>query len=341
MFVQIALVVFVVVVYYFGFEWRGKHMIHIQGQGVFVTGCDSGFGHEVVKRLDKIGFTVFAGYLHPDGEGAKALRDTCSEYLHIVKLDVTKADDIEKAREYVEKVHQETGCGLWGVVNNAGIDLYGDVEFLTLDLYRRVADVNLFGTISVTKTFLPLIRKSKGRVINVTSVKGRIYYPCISAYGVTKHGIETFSDCLRVEMARFGVKVSLVEPGNFSTCTAIVKGENYQRLLKARDAMWEAASPEVKETYGKEYFFAQYERLSHLTSSYPNCDPVSDAIEDALANENPAARYLVAGGSGLYDDCILARFINVLPTCVMDYLSTNWMTKGLPKIKALDKTTTK
>lgn len=71
-----------------------------------------------------------------------------------------------------------------------------------------------------------------GRVINVTSVKGRIYYPCISAYGVTKHGIETFSDCLRVEMARFGVKVSLVEPGNFSTCTAIVKGENVRLSQK-------------------------------------------------------------------------------------------------------------
>lgn len=86
----------------------------------------------------------------------------------------------------------------------------------------------------------------------------------------------------------------------------------YQRLLKARDAMWEAASPEVKETYGKEYFFAQYERLSHLTSSYPNCDPVSDAIEDALANENPAARYLVAGGSGLYDDCVGYPFFKII-----------------------------
>lgn len=86
----------------------------------------------------------------------------------------------------------------------------------------------------------------------------------------------------------------------------------YQRLLKARDAMWEAASPEVKETYGKEYLFAQYERLSHLTSSYPNCNPVSDAIEDALANENPAARYLVAGGSGLYDDCVGYPFFKII-----------------------------
>lgn len=68
--------------------------------------------------------------------------------------------------------------------------------------------------------------------------------------------------------------------------------------------MWEAADPEVKETYGKNYLFAQYERLAHITSSYHSCDPVSDAIEDALVNENPAARYLVAGGSGAYDDCV-------------------------------------
>ena len=71
-----------------------------------------------------------------------------------------------------------------------------------------------------------MLSLSTGRVIIVTSVKGRIYYPCISAYGVTKHGLETFSDCLRVEMERFGVKVSLIEPGNFSTCTDIVKGNN-------------------------------------------------------------------------------------------------------------------
>ncbi|XP_022308697.1 D-beta-hydroxybutyrate dehydrogenase, mitochondrial-like [Crassostrea virginica] len=335
MFVQIALVLFVLLVLYISFEWRGKHLIYIEGQGVFITGCDSGFGHEVVKRLDKIGFTVFAGCLDPEGEGAKALKDNCSENVHIVKLDVTKEEDIQQARAYIEKVHEDTGCGLWGVVNNAGIDLYGDVELLTMDLYRKVADVNLWGTIHVTKVFLPLIRKSKGRVIIVTSVKGRIYYPCISAYGVTKHGLETFSDCLRVEMERFGVKVSLIEPGNFSTCTDIVKGNNYKRLLRDRDSMWEAADVEIKETYGKEYFFAQYERLAHLTSSYPNCNPVSDAIEDALMNENPAARYLVAGGVGLYDDCILARIINFLPTCVMDYLSANWALKGLPRIKAL------
>ncbi|XP_061181383.1 D-beta-hydroxybutyrate dehydrogenase, mitochondrial-like [Saccostrea echinata] len=335
MFVQIALILFVLFIFYIGFEWRGKKLIYIEGQGVFITGCDTGFGHEVVKRLDKLGFTVFAGCLNPDGEGATALKTSCSENVHIVKIDVTKPDDIRRARAYVEKVHEETGCGLWGIVNNAGIDLYGDVELLTMDLYRRVMDVNLFGMINVTKIFLPLIRKSKGRVVNVTSVKGRIYFPCISAYGVTKHGIETFSDCLRVEMARFGVKVSLIEPGNFSTCTAIVKGDNYKRLLRDRDAMWEAADPEVKETYGKDYFFAQYERLAHLTSSYPDCDPVSDAIADALANENPAARYLVAGGSGLYDECMLARIINFVPTCVMDYLCTRWALKGLPKIKTL------
>ncbi|XP_048728277.2 retinol dehydrogenase 7-like [Ostrea edulis] len=337
MFVQIALILFVLFIYYISYEWRGKKRIYVEGQGVFITGCDTGFGHEVVKLLDKVGFTVFAGCLNPEGEGATALKTNCSENVHIVKLDVTQSQDIRQARAYVDKIHEETGCGLWGVVNNAGIDLYGDVELLTMSMYRRVADVNLFGMMEVTKTFLPLLRKSKGRLVNVTSVKGRIYFPCTSAYGITKHGIETFSDSLRVEMARFGVKVSLVEPGDFSTCTAIVKGENYKRLLKDRDDMWEAADPEVKETYGKNYLFAQYERLAHITSSYYSCDPVSDAIEDALVNENPAARYLVAGGSGAYDDCMLARIINFVPTCVMDYISLRWATKGYPSIKALER----
>ena len=79
-----------------------------------------GFGHEVVKRLDKIGFIVFAGCLDPEGEGAKALKDNCSENVHIVKLDVTKEEDIQQARAYIEKVHEDTGCGRFFICQDSG-----------------------------------------------------------------------------------------------------------------------------------------------------------------------------------------------------------------------------
>ncbi|KAK7086742.1 (2R,3R)-2,3-butanediol dehydrogenase [Halocaridina rubra] len=85
-----------------------------------------------------------------------------------------------------------------------------------MSTFRRLADVNLFGCVLVTKTFLPLVRKAKGRIVNVTSVQGRMSSPLVSAYDLTKYAIEGFSDCLRHELRQFGVKVSVIEPGNFT-----------------------------------------------------------------------------------------------------------------------------
>ena len=110
---------------------------------------------------------------------------------------------------------------------------------------------------------------STGRVIIVTSVKGRIYYPCISAYGVTKHGLETFSDCLRVEMERFGVKVSLVEPGNFSTCTDIVKGNNVRESwIKILSFEWRIVTEECsmfKNVVWREKFSVRFFNFYYST----------------------------------------------------------------------------
>lgn len=96
--------------------------IHGKGQGVFITGCDTGFGYDLAKRLDGLGFRVFAGCLNSNGKEAGELARSCSNLLHVVQLDVTKEDQITAAKAYVETVHKNTGCGLWALVNNAGID---------------------------------------------------------------------------------------------------------------------------------------------------------------------------------------------------------------------------
>ncbi|NWX86811.1 BDH protein, partial [Nothoprocta ornata] len=105
--------------------------------------------------------------------------------------------------------------GLWGLVNNAGISTFGEVEFTSLDKYKEVAEINLWGTVRVTKAFLPLIRRAKGRVVNVASMLGRMASPSRSCYCISKFGVEAFSDCLRQEMYRWGVRVILIEPSNF------------------------------------------------------------------------------------------------------------------------------
>nr|XP_022329706.1 D-beta-hydroxybutyrate dehydrogenase, mitochondrial-like isoform X2 [Crassostrea virginica] len=280
----------------------------------------SGFGHELVKRLDQLGFTVFAGCLSEKSEGAQNLQKECTRRVHILKLDVTKSEDIRRAADTVEKICR--GTGLWALVNNAGIDSFGDVEFCTMEMYRRVADVNLFGLIHVTKALLPLIRKCKGRVVNVTSVKGILSRPTISVYGNTKFGAENFSDCLRLEMRKFGVKVSIVEPGNFGGLTGIVRDQNLERLMSEMEKMWESADEEVQEAYGREHLEEQFTGLHKASQNCaPNMGPVLRALEDALTSETPAIRYLVDGGRGLIDWYnLFGRMNYYLPTEWMDFI---------------------
>lgn len=297
-----------------------------EGQGVFITGCDTGFGYDLAKRLDGLGFRVFAGCLNSGGKEAEELMKSCSNLLHIVQLDVTKEEQINAAKAFVEKVHKDTGCGLWALVNNAGIDCFGDIEFCPMEFYRRVADVNLFGMVHVTKTFLPMIRKSKGRVINNTSVKGRISLPRISVYGITKYGGENFSDCLRLEMRKFGVKVVIVEPGEFGGVTGILSGSNLKRLHDDKELMWKKADPDVKQVYGRKYLESQFSGLDKAAdTSYRTTAPVIDAFVDAVTLVNPKTRYLVDGGRGLVDKyCLYARLNSYLPTAWMDVLVDRW-----------------
>ncbi|XP_048728279.2 D-beta-hydroxybutyrate dehydrogenase, mitochondrial-like isoform X1 [Ostrea edulis] len=325
MFVLAGVVALIACLFFLYGKTKSIRRIKIHGQGVLITGCDTGFGHQLVQRLDEMGFTVFAGCLSDKSQGAETLKRICTKRVHILQLDVTKSEDILQARKTVQK-----GCaapGLWAVVNNAGIDSFGDIEFCTLDMYRRVAEVNLFGMIHVTKVFLPLVRKSKGRIVNVTSVKGVLSRPTISVYGATKFGAENFSDCLRLEMRKFGVKVSIIEPGNFGGLTGIVKDQNLKRLMNEMEIMWEHAEDDVKQAYGRAHLEGQFTGLHKaLETCSPTMKPVIDALEDALVNERPSVRYLVDGGRGLVDWYNLyARIHYYLPSKWMDFvLDTSW-----------------
>lgn len=137
---------------------------------VLVTGCDSGFGNLVARKLERYGFEVFAGCLFPDQEGAQKLQRETSKKLRVVKLDVTKKEDVANVIAQVK----ESGFELWSVVNNAGVAEYVPAEWGDdVEEYHRMMDVNVFGLVRVTKACLPLLRKSKGRVVNLGSMTGR------------------------------------------------------------------------------------------------------------------------------------------------------------------------
>ncbi|XP_070531614.1 D-beta-hydroxybutyrate dehydrogenase, mitochondrial-like [Ptychodera flava] len=161
-------------------------MLPVDGRTVFITGCDSGFGHQLACRLDKLGLTVFAGCLIEGGDGAQKLRSLCSRSLKIVPIDVTSDDSVRLAQKIVEDSLPDKSKGLWAVVNNAGIWRWGEIEWAKVDIFKEVAEVNVYGMVRVTKAFLPLIRQAKGRIVNVGSMSGMFTVPAGATYCMSK-----------------------------------------------------------------------------------------------------------------------------------------------------------
>ncbi|KAL4635874.1 D-beta-hydroxybutyrate dehydrogenase, mitochondrial-like [Arapaima gigas] len=265
--------------------------VKTEGKAVLITGCDSGFGFALAKHLHKLGFTVFAGCLLKDkGEdGAVELENTHSEQMKVLQLDVCSEEQVAQAVEFVKAHLADPEKGLWAVVNNAGVSTFGEVEFTSMETYKQMMDVNLWGTVRVTKAFLPLIRQAKGRVVNVASIYGRMGNALRSPYCVSKYGVEAFSDCLRYEMKRWGVKVIVIEPGNFIAATGIL---NRDVVAATADKLWKEAPSDVQKDYGKVHFEQHVAMLrSYCNSGQRDVAPVLGDITDAVTSRYPYTRY--------------------------------------------------
>ncbi|EDO43022.1 predicted protein [Nematostella vectensis] len=275
---------------------------------VLITGCDSGFGRAAAIKLDELGLSVFAGCLTESG--ASKLARQCSDRLQTLILDVTNPDDIKKAHEQV-KQHLPQHTGLWGLVNNAGIAMFTAVELTPLSEYKKMADVNLWGLIDVTLTFLPLIRKCGGRVVNISSIAGRLSIPNTGPYSVTKYGVEAFSDALRREVSPWGVKVTLVEPGGFHT-RFLAEGA----LEKKLQTLWESANEQLRNDYGEDNYktqMASLKAISLIASS--DLSEVVEAIAQGILASSPGTRCLVGK-----DARFIYWWLTILPTSTADWL---------------------
>ncbi|XP_077146485.1 D-beta-hydroxybutyrate dehydrogenase, mitochondrial-like isoform X2 [Ranitomeya variabilis] len=247
-----------------------------------------------------------------NGEGAKELQSLCCNRMKVLQLNVCSQEEVTQAVEFLAKNLEDPHKGLWGLVNNAGISTFGDIEFTSLDTYKEVAEVNLWGTIRVTKAFLPLVRESKGRVLCMASMFGRMGCPSRSSYCVSKYGVEAFSDCLRQEMYKWKVKVITIEPGNFTAATGIFTKEGVEN--RGQD-MWEQASETVRADYGKVYFSHQVSRMKAFVSSgVKDMSPVINALADALTSKYPYTRY-----NPMDTYCwIKVQVMSHLPTAIAD-----------------------
>jgi len=270
---------------------KSSLQLEVGDKSVLITGCDTGFGLALAKHLTSLGFNVFAGCLmaDKDGPGATELRGLNNPRLKVIQLDITKQEDWEKALDFVQKNLIATSSGLWGIVNNAGWATFGEVEWVGMDTYRKAMDINVFGLISGIKTFLPLIRSAKGRVVTITSGLGRMAVPTRSPYCLTKYALEGFHDCLRYEMKAFGVDVSILEPGNFIAGTNIFN----EKFVKSQaEMMWDNMDQEIKDAYGKDYFNQKVEIMrSYMNNGIPDIMPVINTYTDALLDMFPQARY--------------------------------------------------
>jgi len=175
-----------------------------------VTGASTGFGAAIARHLAGRGFRVFGTVRRAEDEVALA-RDGVT----VVRMDVTDTASIARAREQVERAL--TGAPLEGLVNNAGIPAAGPLELFPLDELRRVLEVNLVGALAVTQAFLPLLKASRGRIVNISSIAGRGALPFMGPYAASKFALEAISDSLRRELLPFGVRVIVIEPGSFKT----------------------------------------------------------------------------------------------------------------------------
>ncbi|XP_050714703.1 D-beta-hydroxybutyrate dehydrogenase, mitochondrial-like [Eriocheir sinensis] len=265
--------------------------VSTKGRAVLITGCDTGFGLGLALHLHRLGFRVFAGCLLADGhgKGAESLRKVRSDRLHVLQLDVTSQGQVQKAVKEVKKLLPE-GEELWGLVNNAGLATYGEVEWAQMETLRKVIDVNVLGLIAVTRAFLPQLRKSKGRVVTVTSGLGRMAVPMRSAYVTSKYAAEGFCDVLRYEMRKWGVNVSIVEPGNFIAATGIFSKAS---IREAAEQMWESASPDVRKEYGREHFDGRMKLMQQYAGSGDkDITPVLNAFTEGLVQRWPQVRYV-------------------------------------------------
>lgn len=283
---------------------------------VVITGCDSGFGHLSAVALDGKGYKVIAGCLRE--QSVKELQAKLSSRSRAVLWDVTKTGDTTRVAAEVTRDYPN---GIYALINNAGIAYAAPIEFQTTDHFRRTMDVNFFGMVDVTKTFLPSLRQQTGRVINVTSVAGRSAVPQMSSYSASKFAAEAFSDALRREMWAFGIKVIVIEP-------SFMKTPLLEPLLVDRERMIDAAPRVLQDTYGTDYRTKSHEALKRLLSQSMDPDVVVQKIVEAVESSAPKTRYLI-GAQTLF----LGVIINLLPDAVADYIlrvATNPGLKILP-----------
>ena len=264
---------------------------------VLITGCDSGFGYLAAQQLLDRGFGVIALCLTEQGCQDVSKGKQPSAQLQTIQCDVSRSDDLNRLKAELIKY----GDGkLWAVVNNAGIAIPGNADFLTLDDFRRVMEVNFFASVAITKFCIPLLKQSRGRIINISSTCGLVALAANAPYNSSKFALRAFTDTLRRELSVWGIHVSLILPG-------VMKTQITEKYIGTLDRKFHEALDDIRSAYGEEYWQNVVENTAKTMSMMAG-DPqqVVDAIIHAVENSSPKINYILgADGKFFY---LLHRF---------------------------------
>ena len=243
-------------------------------KAVLVTGASTGIGRNIAERLAREGYFVYAG-----ARKEKDLQELDAiDNVQSIRLDVTIQEEIDAAVETVTKA----GRGLYGVVNNAGVVVVGPMIEVEEDDLDFQFDVNIYGPYRVTKAFSPLIIAEQGRITTIGSISGILSSPFVGPYTMSKHAMEAYTDSLAGEMAKFDVKVSVIEPGNYRSAISV----SLKKRMDARKHSIEGSLFEEEQSQ-------MMTRVGSDRSQYKDPDEVADAAMHALFDDNPLRRYMV------------------------------------------------
>ena len=265
------------------------------GEIVVVTGASTGIGAATARELSRGGFHVLAGVRRD--RDADAIR---SPGVEPVIIDITNPDDI---RALTTRVHED-GRALRALVNNAGVGVNVPFEAYAIEQWRNLFEVNLFGHVAVTQALLPALFRSKGRVVNISSVGGRVAMATYGPYAGTKFALEAVSDALRRELAPSGVHVVVIEPG-------AIKTEMPGRAIAAARGLASTMTPEQCQRYGEMVHAISAQTASHTNSGLP-AEAAANVIAKAVTARKPRTRYTVGREAALL---ALVRF---LPDRILD-----------------------
>jgi NAD(P)-dependent dehydrogenase (short-subunit alcohol dehydrogenase family) len=274
---------------------------------VLVTGAARGIGKAIVEHLGSSGWDVVAGVRSE--EDANAITKVYPQRVSAVILDITNAD-------HIARLHDSLPERLDAVVNNAGVAVGGPVEIVSADDWRKVFDTNVVGQLAVTQAVLPRLRESRGRLLFISSVNGRIATPMLGPYSASKFALEAACDALRVELKAWGIPVVLIEPAQTDTDMWRTAGDMVLQIESEMSA--EHRVLYASHIAGMKKFVPTARKMASPTRK------VVAVVDEALTARRPKARYVVA-----LLPKVQAAVVPRLPVAVRDRVMA--MLVGLPR----------